>query len=97
MKNKFLIIGLAMGSLAFSQKSQCIAFTTKGLQCKIMVFDSISNTCHHHVNKIGKMNGDTTYLRDMTNICGSLTTKNLSCKNKTKHESGKCYHHRPKN
>ena len=56
MKNKILILGIAISGLAFAQlNDQCIAFTTKGKQCK-----------------------------------------NIPCKNKTKHESGKCYHHRPK-
>ena len=85
-----------MSGLAFAQTDQCIAFTTKGKQCKISVDFEESNTCHHHINKIGKHDGDTTWLQVVTNICGGNTTKNLPCKNKTKHESGKCYHHRPK-
>ena len=27
-------------------------------------------------------------------VCGKNTGKNLPCKNKTKHESGSCHHHR---
>ena len=29
-----------------------------------------------------------------TKVCGKNTSKNLPCKNKTKHESGSCHHHR---
>ena len=27
-------------------------------------------------------------------VCGKNTSKNLPCKNKTKHESGSCHYHR---
>ena len=87
-----------MSGIAFAQKTdQCIAFTTKGLQCKLKVDYEVSNTCHHHMNKIGKMSGDTIYLQSLVNICNENTTKNKPCKNRPKHESGKCYHQRPKN
>ena len=70
MKNKILILGIAISGLAFAQlNDQCIAFTTKG---------------------------KTIWLQVVTGICGENTSKNIPCKNKTKHESGKCYHHRPK-
>ena len=29
-----------------------------------------------------------------TKVCGKNTSKNIPCKNKTKHESGSCHHHR---
>ena len=87
-----------MSGVAFAQKTdQCVAFTTKGTQCKLKVDFKVSNTCHHHMNKVGKMSGDTIYFQSLANICGENTTKNVPCKNKTKHKSGKCYHHRPKN
>ena len=87
-----------MSGVAFAQKTdQCIAFTTKGKQCKLKVDFKVSNTCHHHINKVGQMSGDTIWFQDVRNICGANTTKNVPCKNVTKHESGKCYHHRPKN
>jgi hypothetical protein len=97
MKNKILILGIAISGLTFAQKNdQCVAFTTKGTQCKLKVDFKLSNTCHHHMNKIGKTNGDTVWLQVVTDICGENTTKNVPCKNKTKHVSGKCYHHRPR-
>ena len=87
-----------MSGIAFAQKTdQCIAFTTKGAQCKVKVDFKLSNTCHHHVNKVGEMSGDTIYIQNTTLMCGENTKKNTPCKNLTKHESGKCHHHRPKN
>ena len=48
MKNKILILGITISGLAFAQlNDQCIAFTTKGKQCKIKVDFKLSNTCHH--------------------------------------------------
>ena len=40
MRNKFLIIGLAMGSLSFGQvkvDSTCVGITTKNTNCNIKV------------------------------------------------------------
>ena len=93
MKRKFIIIGLAMGSLCFSQNvvvdSTCVGITTKGNSCKIKVNIDSTKFCHYHVD--GKVFSDATKL---SVICGENTSKNTLCKNKTKHSSGKCHHHR---
>ena len=91
MKNKFLIIGLAMGSLCFSQKvkidSTCVGITTKGKSCKIKVNIDSTEFCHYHVN-------GNVFNRPPAVICGENTSKNKPCRNKTRHTSGKCHHHR---
>ena len=90
MKNKFIIIGLAMGSLAFTQDTiRCIGTTSKKVQCKIMVTNS--DKCRYH-------GGDTTKIKYISHQCISFTNgTNVRCKLKTKHESELCHHHRPKN
>ena len=92
MRNKFLIIGLAMGSLSFSQNqvdSTCVGTTTKGTDCKIKVNIDSTKYCHYHLdNKVfNKIKVEST-------ICGENTAKNTPCKLKTKDSSGKCHHHR---
>ena len=32
--------------------------------------------------------------QSQSTVCGKPTSKNIPCKNKTKHESGSCHHHR---
>ena len=86
MKNKFLIIGLAMGSLGFSQSidSTCVALTTRGTNCKIKVNVDTTNYCHWHNPK----------LIDVNRCNGTSKSTNKRCKLKTKHDSGLCHHHR---
>ena len=94
MKKKFIIIGLAMGSLGFSQEmiidNTCIGTTLSGTNCKIKVNRDSTDYCHYHING-NVFNGDKVI---ESVICGENTTKNKPCKNKTKHSSGKCHHHR---
>jgi hypothetical protein len=92
MRNKFLIIGLAMGSLSFSQSqvdSTCVGITTKGTNCKIKINVDSTKYCHYHLD--GKVFNESEV---KSKICGENTTKNTPCKSKTKHSSGKCHHHR---
>lgn len=88
MRNKFLIIGLAMNSFAFGQSdSTCVAITTKNISCKIKVNVDTTNYCHHHNPNLVNVN----------RCNGVSKSSNEQCKLKTKHESGLCHHHRPKN
>ena len=76
MKNKILILGIAISGLTIAQEN-IIADTNR------------ENLLHAVV--------DTTKVAKIvlkTKICGGNTSKNVPCKNKTKHESGKCHHHR---
>ena len=86
MKKKFLIISLAMSGFAFSQTNDntCDGITSKGTNCKIKVNKKITNLCHwHHPDSLN------------VNRCTSISkSTNNQCKLKTKHESGKCHHHR---
>ena len=87
MRNKFLIIGLAMGSLSFGQAkvdSTCIGITTKNTNCNIKVNVDLTKYCHWH--DPAKIN---------VNRCNGISksTKNR-CRMKTKHTSGLCHHHR---
>ena len=90
MKEKFLLIALAMSSITFSQlaivDSTCIATTTKGTNCKIVVKNG--DLCRYHSVSVVKT------IEVKSVVCGGNTSKNTPCKNKTKHESGKCHHHR---
>ena len=93
MKKKFIIIGLAMGSLCFSQNvvidSTCVGITIKGESCKIKVNIDSTEFCHYHIN--GNVFNE---VSPPSVICGKETKKKTSCKNKTRHTSGKCHHHR---
>ena len=48
-----------------------------------------TNYCHYHING-NVFNGE----KVESVVCGENTKKNTPCKLKTKHESGKCHHHR---
>ena len=87
MRNKFLIIGLAMGSLSFGQAkvdSTCVGITTKNTNCNIKVDIKSTKYCHWH--DPAKIN---------VNRCNGISksTKN-QCKLKTKDKSGFCHYHR---
>tara|TARA_Y100001951_G_C11105923_1_gene164709 strand:- start:102 stop:365 length:264 start_codon:yes stop_codon:yes gene_type:complete len=86
MKKKFLIIMLAMGSLAFSQ-TQCNGLTKDSVQCKNTT-KSISELCYLHNENYVKKTEVTSV------VCSGTTGSGRNCKNKTKHESGRCHHHR---
>ena len=87
MRNKFLIIGLAMGSLSFGQAkvdSTCVGITIKNTNCNIKVNIDSTKYCHWH--NPAKIN---------VNRCnGTSKSTNKRCKMKTKHESGFCHNHR---
>tara|TARA_Y100001973_G_scaffold44306_1_gene65947 strand:- start:350 stop:631 length:282 start_codon:yes stop_codon:yes gene_type:complete len=92
MKNKFLIISLAMGSLCFSQNT-CIGKTKSGENCKLKIKSTNTTMlCHHHIKKTYNA-GDTIWVRASV-VCNAKTKKETNCKLKTKHWSGKCHHHR---
>jgi len=86
MKNKFLIISLAMSGFAFSQSidNTCVGTTSKGTNCKIKVNLEITNLCHwHHPDSLN------------VNRCNGISkSTNNRCKLKTKDESGLCHYHR---
>ena len=85
MRNKFLIISLAMSGFAFSQTNDtCDGITSKNTSCKIKVNKEITNLCHwHHPDSLN------------VNRCSGISkSSNARCKLKTKDESGKCHHHR---
>ena len=87
MKKKFLMIGLAMSSLCFSQAkvdSTCVSITSKGNNCKIKVNVDSTKYCHWHNPKLINVN----------RCNGNSKSTNKQCKMKTKHESGFCHHHR---
>ena len=85
MKNKFLIISLAMSGFAFSQ-TNCVGMTTKNTNCKNIV--KVGNLCHHHGGKTTKVKVES------VQCSGTSKSTNERCKLKTKDESGKCHHHR---
>ena len=88
MKNKFIIIGLAMGSLTFAQDSDgtCIGMTKDSTNCKIRVIDQ--DFCRFHGGE------KTEKIEIASTRCTENTSKGNRCKVKTKHESGICHHHR---
>ena len=88
MKNKFLIISLAMSGFAFSQTNQvdntCEGITSKKTNCKIKVDKEITNLCHwHHPDSL-----------NVNRCTGISKSTNQRCKLKTKDESGKCHYHK---
>ena len=90
MRNKFLIISLAMSGFAFSQTkidSTCVGITSKGTNCKIKVNIDSTSLCHYHVN-------GNVIKKESVQCNGISKSTNNQCKLRTKHESGKCHHHR---
>ena len=83
MKNKFIIIALAMGSLGFSQ----------GLELDSTVVETSNNTLPFVIDSTEVVTVPTKE-ESKAKVCGKNTSKNLPCKNKTKHESGSCHYHR---
>ena len=86
MKNKFIIISLAMSGFAFSQTT-CSGITTKNTSCKIIV--KVDSLCHYHGGKTIKIDTLKAIQCD-----GTSKSTEKQCKNKTKDVSGRCHHHR---
>ena len=91
MKNKFLIISLMMSGFAFSQSvsndSTCVGITSKGLDCKIKVNVDSTSLCHYHIN-------GNVIKKQSVQCSGISKSTSNQCRLRTKHESGKCHHHR---
>ena len=83
MKNKFIMIALAMGSLGFSQ----------GLELDSTIVETV-NTIPYVLDTTKVEVTVPTEKQSQSTVCGKPTSKNTPCKNKTKHESGSCHHHR---
>ena len=89
--NKFIttaaILLATTTMFAQSDRVQCTEKTQKNEQCKNLAVVG-RNLCWRH---------DETYT-PKPNVeavqCNGRTDNRLRCKNKTKHESGKCHHHR---
>ena len=86
-----------MGSLSFGQKmkvdSTCVGTTLRGTNCKIKVNIDSTKYCRFHVSK--ELNNALIILQTLEAIiCGEITNKRRPCRNKTRHSSGKCHHHR---
>ena len=89
--NKFIttaaIFLMPMITSAQSDRVQCTEKTQKNEQCKNLAIVG-RNLCWRH---------DDSY-KPKPNVeavqCSGRTDNKLRCKNKTKHESGKCHHHR---
>ena len=84
MRNKFLIIGLVMGSLSFSQ-TQCNELTKDSVQCKNTTKVEL---CYLHNPNYVKQS------EKLTVICSGTTKTGNNCKRKTKNQSGLCYNHK---
>ncbi len=89
--NKFITIAalIAMPAITFAQSDrvQCVETTKKNTQCKNLATIG-RNICWQH---------DSTHVKPVVLEavkCSGITNNNVKCKNKTKHASGKCHHHR---
>ena len=89
MKKSLITVALFTALSGFAQDNQCVSTTKKGDRC---LLTSWSNSlCWRH-------NPD--YVKKEVNptvVCSSTKKDKTNCKVKTKHPSGVCYHHRPKN
>jgi len=89
MRKVILTAALVMPIAIFAQSDrvQCTEKTQKNEQCKNLAIVG-RNICWRH---------DDSY-KPKPNVkavqCSGRTDSRLRCKNKTKHESGKCHHHR---
>tara|TARA_R110000851_G_scaffold174482_1_gene320675 strand:- start:298 stop:549 length:252 start_codon:yes stop_codon:yes gene_type:complete len=82
MKNKILILGIAISGLAMSQETVKLDSIIKDSTITKVVLDTT------------KIALDTTKIASKAVICGKNTSKNTPCKNKTKHVSKCCHYHR---
>ena len=83
MKKKLIIVGLAVSSIGFSQ----------ALETDLVALASFQKE-FPFVAKPDTTSVDTVTVKVESKVCGENTSKNTPCKNKTKHESGKCHYHR---
>ena len=72
---------------AQSDRVQCTETTKKNTQCKNLAIVGRNLCWQHDENYTTKQNVEAVQ-------CSGRTDSKLRCKNKTKHESGKCHHHR---
>ena len=70
-----------------SDRVQCTEKTQKNEQCKNLAIIGRNLCWRHDENYTPKKNVEAVQ-------CSGRTDSRLRCKNKTKHESGKCHHHR---
>ena len=89
--NKFIttaaILLMPVAMFAQSDRVQCTETTKKNTQCKNIAIIG-RNICWQH---------DSTYVKPVefeAIVCNGYTKSGNRCKNKTKHASGKCHHHR---
>ena len=89
MRRGLLTIAMFTALSGFAQSQQCEGKTKLNVQCKQTVVKG--KLCYNHdPNYVKKIIAEST-------ICTSKTKANIPCKMKTRHVSGICYHHRPKN
>ena len=90
-KLKLCAIGLALAGGLSAQSVQCHGYTKDTTQCKNRTLDTSYQgfpLCYlHNPNYINLPEVKTV-------VCGRITKKNKPCKNRTKHSSGYCHHHR---
>ena len=83
MKKKFIIIGLAMGSLAFSQGAKLDSLNVN----TVVLVDTTNVVLVDTIKKVKPV---------ITSVQCNGTSKSTGnqCRLKTRHESGYCHHHR---
>ena len=89
MKKSLLTIAMFATVSVLAQSQQCEGITKANVRCKQTVKDG--RLCHHHnPNYVKKIIAESV-------VCSATTRLNTPCKMKTRHKSGICHHHRPKN
>ena len=89
MRKSMITIAIFATLSGFAQSQQCEGTTKTNVRCKQTV--KVGKLCHHH---------NPNYVKQIiaaSVVCSATTKANLPCKMKTRHDSGICYHHRPKN
>ena len=89
--NKFIttaaIFFMPMMTFAQSDRVQCTETTKKNTQCKNLAIIGRNICWQHDPNHVAKK-------ETQAQVCNGVTKSGTLCKNKTKHASGRCHHHR---
>jgi len=88
MRRSLITIAMFATVSLLAQSQQCEGITKANVRCKQTV--KVGKLCYNHnPNYVKQIIAESV-------ICSATTKANLPCKMKTRHDSGICYHHRPK-
>ena len=89
MRKIILTAAIILPTIVFAQSDrvQCTSKTKKNTQCKNLAIIGRNICWQHDPNHVAKK-------EVQSQVCNGVTKSGTLCKNKTKHASGRCHHHR---